>query len=89
MALNRLIVDTDGGDDDAQALLLLIAAGRTPHAVTTVYGNVDLDVGTGNVLGMLWSYATFSIRLPTVPASRMTGPSRKPCAAISGIMRYL
>lgn len=53
MALNRLIVDTDGGVDDAQALLLLIAAGRTPHAVTTVYGNVDLDVGTGNVLATL------------------------------------
>ena len=53
MALNRLIVDTDGGVDDAQALLLLIAAGRPPSAVTTVYGNVDLEAATGNVLATL------------------------------------
>src|SRR5689334_16891430 len=50
MALNRLILDTDGGVDDAQALLLLIAAGRPPIAVTTVYGNVDLEAATRNVL---------------------------------------
>ncbi|HEY6982811.1 nucleoside hydrolase [Reyranella sp.] len=53
MAVNRLIVDTDGGVDDAQALLLLIAAGRMPHAVTTAYGNVDLDLATRNVLATL------------------------------------
>jgi purine nucleosidase len=53
MALNRLIVDTDGGVDDAQALLLLIAAGRAPNAVTTVYGNVDVDTATRNVLATL------------------------------------
>ena len=35
---NRLILDPDGGVDDAQALLLLIAAGRAPDAITTVYG---------------------------------------------------
>ena len=40
MAPNRLILDTDGGVDDAQALLLLIANGRAPHAITTVFGNV-------------------------------------------------
>ncbi|MBS0221531.1 MAG: nucleoside hydrolase [Proteobacteria bacterium] len=53
MTLNRLIVDTDGGVDDAQALLLLIAAGRTPSAITTVYGNVDLETATRNVLAAL------------------------------------
>jgi len=53
MALNRLILDTDGGVDDAQALLLLIAAGRPPIAVTTVYGNVDLEAATRNVLATL------------------------------------
>ena len=37
---NRLILDTDGGVDDAQALLLLIAAGRAPDAITTVYGTL-------------------------------------------------
>ncbi|HYC66347.1 MAG TPA: nucleoside hydrolase [Reyranellaceae bacterium] len=50
---NRLILDTDGGVDDAQALLLLIANGRAPFAVTTVFGNVDLETATRNVLAIL------------------------------------
>ena len=53
MARNRLIFDTDGGVDDAQALLLLIANGRPPDAITTVFGNVDLDTATDNVLTVL------------------------------------
>jgi purine nucleosidase len=50
---NRLILDTDGGIDDAQALLLLIGNGRAPDAVTTVFGNVELDAATRNVLATL------------------------------------
>jgi len=50
---NRLILDTDGGVDDAQALLMLIASGRAPHAITTVYGNVSLEAATANVLAVL------------------------------------
>ncbi|MFI4999785.1 MAG: nucleoside hydrolase [Reyranellales bacterium] len=53
MTPNRLILDTDGGVDDAQALLLLIAAGRAPDAITTVFGNVDLEAATQNVLATL------------------------------------
>src|SRR5262249_28926611 len=53
MAPNRLILDTDGGVDDAQALLLLIANGRPPDAITTVFGNVSLDAATGNILAVL------------------------------------
>ena len=53
MAPNRLILDTDGGVDDAQALLLLIAAGRAPDAVTTTFGNVSLEAATRNVLATL------------------------------------
>jgi purine nucleosidase/non-specific riboncleoside hydrolase len=51
--MNRLIFDTDGGVDDAQALLMLIANGRAPDAITTVFGNVDLDTATTNVLAVL------------------------------------
>ncbi|HTE81764.1 MAG TPA: nucleoside hydrolase [Reyranella sp.] len=50
---NRLILDTDGGVDDAQALLLLIANGRPPDAITIVFGNVDLDTATDNILSVL------------------------------------
>lgn len=53
MAANRLILDTDGGVDDAQALLLLIAAGHAPDVITTVFGNVSLDTATRNVLATL------------------------------------
>ena len=53
MVRNRLIFDTDGGVDDAQALLLLIANGRAPDAITTVFGNVDVDTATDNVLATL------------------------------------
>jgi purine nucleosidase len=53
MAPNRLILDTDGGVDDAQALLLLIAGGRAPDVITTVFGNVSLDSATANVLATL------------------------------------
>jgi|SRR5579883_211603 purine nucleosidase/non-specific riboncleoside hydrolase len=53
MARNRLILDTDGGVDDAQALLLLIGAGCAPHAITTVFGNVDLEAATQNILATL------------------------------------
>jgi purine nucleosidase len=50
---NPLILDTDGGVDDAQALLMLIAAGRVPVAVTTVFGNVSLHHATANMLALL------------------------------------
>src|ERR1044072_2157850 len=50
---NRLILDTDGGVDDAQALLLLTPADRRPSAITTVYGNVSLEAATENVLAIL------------------------------------
>jgi len=46
----KLILDTDGGVDDAQALLLLIGNGRPPDAITTVFGNVDIETATENVL---------------------------------------
>jgi len=47
------IFDTDGGVDDAQALLLLIAHGCAPDIITTVFGNVGLDQATDNMLATL------------------------------------
>lgn len=61
LSANKLILDTDGGVDDAQALLLLIAHGRTPMAVTTVFGNVGLDAATDNILATL---ATAGVTMP-------------------------
>jgi purine nucleosidase len=53
MTRNPLILDTDGGVDDAQALILLIAHGVVPMAVTTVFGNVGLEAATRNILATL------------------------------------
>ncbi|WP_341862150.1 nucleoside hydrolase [Gymnodinialimonas sp. 57CJ19] len=49
----KLILDTDGGVDDAQALLMLLAAGHGPDMILTVFGNVDLQTATGNILSVL------------------------------------
>lgn len=49
----RLLVDTDGGTDDALALALLVALGRAPAFVTTSFGNVALDQATDNILATL------------------------------------
>lgn len=51
--MNPLILDTDGGVDDAQALMMLIAGGRPPIAITTVFGNVGLAQATDNILTVL------------------------------------
>ena len=51
--MTTLILDTDGGVDDAQALLMLLANGRVPDAITTVFGNVPLAQATDNILAVL------------------------------------
>lgn len=51
--VRKLILDSDGGVDDAQALLMLIAAGRTPDAITSVFGNVGMEAATRNLLTVL------------------------------------
>jgi purine nucleosidase len=53
MMAHKLILDTDGGVDDAQALMMLIANGKTPDAITTVFGNVGLEAATRNILTVL------------------------------------
>ena len=53
MSRRPLILDTDGGVDDAQALILLVAHGVVPLAVTTVFGNVGLEAATRNMLATL------------------------------------
>lgn len=50
MTKRRLIFDSDGGVDDAQALLMMIANGRTPDLITSVFGNVSLEQATNNLL---------------------------------------
>ncbi len=47
------VVDTDGGVDDAIALMMLIGADKKIDFITTTFGNIDLEQATTNVLDVL------------------------------------
>lgn len=52
--MNRIIIDTDTGVDDAQAILLAFGhEGTKVEAITSVSGNVDVEKTTANVLKVL------------------------------------
>ena len=63
-----LVIDTDGGIDDAVALWWALAepgdALVEVLAVTTVWGNVDVEVATGNVCRVLHAGAPRGARGP-------------------------
>ncbi len=52
MTKRTFIFDSDGGVDDAQALILLVANGKVPDIITTVFGNVGRDQATTNLLAV-------------------------------------
>ncbi|MCY6383478.1 nucleoside hydrolase [Hoeflea prorocentri] len=64
--MNPLILDTDGGVDDAQALIMLLANGRPPSAITTCHGNVPVEQATDNILRVL---ALAGAEIPVYPGS--------------------
>jgi len=52
--MNRIIIDTDAGVDDAQAILLAFGhKGTKVEAITSVSGNVNVKKTTANVLKVL------------------------------------
>lgn len=52
--MNRIIIDTDAGVDDAQAILTAFGhKDTTVEAITSVSGNVDVEKTTANVLKVL------------------------------------
>src|SRR5690349_6227470 len=52
--MQRVILDTDGGVDDALAILYLLDAPAVSiDAITTVHGNVPVDIATRNVFEVL------------------------------------
>lgn len=62
MPKRTLIFDSDGGVDDAQALIMLVANGRAPDVITTVFGNVGRDQATTNLLAVT---AHLGVSIPT------------------------
>jgi purine nucleosidase len=61
MTNRPLIFDSDGGVDDSQALIMLVANGRAPDYITTVFGNVGRDQATTNLLAVA---ATLGASIP-------------------------
>lgn len=54
MTMNRIVIDTDPGIDDAHAIMLAFSHPNTRvEAITTVAGNVSLDRTTANALILL------------------------------------
>lgn len=52
--MTRIVIDTDGGIDDALALLFALASPEASvEAITTVHGNVPVEVATSNVREVL------------------------------------
>ena len=58
----KFIFDSDGGVDDAQALIMLVANGKVPDLITTVFGNVGRDQATTNLLAVC---AHLGVSIPT------------------------
>ena len=58
----NFIFDSDGGVDDAQALIMLVANGKVPDLITTVFGNVGRDQATTNLLAVC---AHLGVSIPT------------------------
>ncbi|MGH2400913.1 MAG: nucleoside hydrolase, partial [bacterium] len=52
--MTRVVVDTDPGIDDTAAIFFLLASGRFQvEALTTVFGNVEVEQCTRNALKIL------------------------------------
>jgi inosine-uridine nucleoside N-ribohydrolase len=70
MSPKRVIIDTDAGVDDANAIMFAILSGEMQiDAITTVHGNVDVETVTTNVL-----YLVERLGRPDIPVFR--GASR-------------
>ncbi len=64
--MQKIIIDTDPGIDDAQAIAFAVAHPEiTLLGLTTVYGNADLDTTTNNALLILQRFGC-----PEVPVAR-------------------
>jgi inosine-uridine nucleoside N-ribohydrolase len=73
----RVLIDTDGGVDDALALILAIRSNElSVEAVTTVHGNVPVDQATRNVL-FLFDLLAMAER-PVVARGAATPLHKKP-----------
>lgn len=76
MSTNPVLVDVDTGVDDAIALAYLVASGADIRAVTTVAGNVPVDVATRNTRRVLHSLGSSSVPVHRGASKPLVAPYR-------------
>jgi inosine-uridine nucleoside N-ribohydrolase len=80
--VTRVVIDTDGGVDDALALLLALRSSELQiAAITTVHGNVPVDQATKNVVLVLDRFS--SGKRPSVARGAARPLKREPLTAQS------
>ncbi len=81
----RMILDVDTGIDDALALMLALKRpGITLEAVTTVFGNIDVEAATRNTLQMLDVAGRPDIPVAAGAARSLTRPFVRKASHIHG-----
>jgi len=81
-----LVIDTDPGIDDALALLLALASPEVDlRLVTTVHGNVDLDLVTDNALRVLHLAGRSDVPVAAGAATSLVVPQRERAGHVHGV----
>jgi inosine-uridine nucleoside N-ribohydrolase len=85
MEKKRVIIDTDPGVDDINAILFALLCNEFEvEAITTVHGNVDVDTGTRNALYMVEHFGNGSIPVYRGAARSMVGGLPKDATILHG-----
>ncbi len=81
----RIILDVDTGIDDALAIVYALAHPDIAlEAVTTVYGNINVDMATANTLGLLEAAGRSDIPVAAGAKRSLTRPYNKTVSRIHG-----
>src|SRR5688500_4531360 len=81
----RVIIDTDPGVDDVNALLFALQCGQFDiEAITTVHGNVSLEACTKNTLYVLEKLGRTDIPVYRGAARPMAGGPARTAAILHG-----
>jgi len=81
----RIILDVDTGIDDALAIVYALAHPDIAlEAVTTVYGNINVDLATTNTLGLLEAAGRSDVPVAAGAKRPLTRPYTKTASRIHG-----
>jgi inosine-uridine nucleoside N-ribohydrolase len=85
MDRKRVIIDTDPGVDDINAILFALLSDQFEiEAITTVHGNVDVDTCTKNALYLVEKFSQKNIPVHRGAARSLMGPPPKDARILHG-----